>query len=172
MCSEIGWMQSRLVVRDGEQLIHDVGDPDIARPTGFDRIRVPRPHLRVRVPGEQTLLDLGREPRVLAALDGHDLLPAEVTCCADERKANRRGRDPLGAAFGDNAGRVANKAHDTVSRTDLTEDTVKTIRVGRGPFAISFGLGSAGVTNSADNTVTRLDGRTVQEIAPWAFLGT
>ena len=67
-----------LLVREGEQLIFDVGDPDVARAQTFDRVRAHRPHLAVRVRGEQTLLDLGWEAPVLTALDGDDLLPAHI----------------------------------------------------------------------------------------------
>jgi YVTN family beta-propeller protein len=70
------------------------------------------------------------------------------------------GRRPIGVAFGANAIWVANELDNTVSRIDLSEDTVKAIRVGKAPFAVAFGLGSAWVTNSGDNTVTRLDGST------------
>ncbi len=70
------------------------------------------------------------------------------------------GRRPIGVAFGANAIWVANELDNTVSRIDLSQDSVKTIRVGKAPFAIAFGLGSAWVTNSADDTVSRLDAST------------
>ena len=69
----------RPLVRDGEQLIFDVGDPDIARPEILDRIRALGPHLGVGARHEQALLDLRRKLQVLAALDGDDLLAAHIT---------------------------------------------------------------------------------------------
>ena len=68
-----------LVVRDGQQLIFDVRDPDVARPEILDRVRALGPHLGVGARDEQALLDVGRELQVLTALDGHDLLTAHVT---------------------------------------------------------------------------------------------
>ena len=60
-------------VRQGEQLIFDIGDADVARAEILDRIRALGPHLGVGARREQALLDLGRELGVLAALDGNHL---------------------------------------------------------------------------------------------------
>ena len=82
-----GWVEAfrneldmvRPVVRDGEQLIFDVRDPDIARPEILNRIRALGPHLGIGARDKQTLLDFRRKLQELAALDGHDLLAAHIT---------------------------------------------------------------------------------------------
>jgi hypothetical protein len=67
-----------LLVGVGEQLVLDVGDPDVAGRLALDRVRARRPHLGEAAVGEQPVLDLDGQLQVLPALQGDNLLAAGV----------------------------------------------------------------------------------------------